>query len=88
MNTKSALLELNTRFDAFEEHLAKLGVDVSTITAIFYNYINSQVYYTNTLGWQPVALSGLRPSYMEELVTANIKAWKKTLLTEDMKTEA
>ena len=86
MNTKMALIELNTRFDAFEEHLAKLGVDVSTITALLYNCVNSQV-YINTLGWQPIALLGLRPSYMEELVTANIRAWGKALPAEDVEIE-
>jgi hypothetical protein len=81
MNTKTAITELSTRFDAFEERLAKLGIDVSTITALFYNYINDPQpqFYVNTFGWKPIYVSGWRPSDMEELALANVMAWSEIL---------
>jgi len=80
MNTKTAITGLSTRFDAFEERLAQLGGDLSTITALFYNYISDSQpqFYVNTLGWKPIYVSGWRPGDMEELALANVRAWSST----------
>ena len=78
-DTEITLSELSNRFNVFEEHLAKLGIDVSAITAMFYNYLNaSQPYRINTFGWKPINMRG-RFGDIEELVASNIMAWNRVL---------
>ena len=80
MNTKTALQELSTRFDAFEERFNRMGADVSTIAALFYNYVP----YVDVYGWKPVNMSGWRVDEVEELVLNNIAAWKRVPSEEDI----
>jgi hypothetical protein len=79
MNTKTAITELSTRLDAFEERFDRLGNDVSAIAALFYSYIgNTQPTYVNVAGWQ-IPLPEWHPSDIGELVIANMKAWSDIL---------
>jgi hypothetical protein len=79
MNTKTAITELSTRFDAFEERFDRLGNDVSAIAALLYSYIgNTQPSYVNVAGWQ-IPLPEWHPSDIGELVIANTKAWSEIL---------
>ena len=80
MNTKTALQELSTRFDTFEERFDRMGADVSTIAALFYNYVP----YVDVYGWKPVNMSGWRVDEVEELVLNNIAAWKRVPSEEDV----
>ena len=74
MNIETALADLSARFDDFEERF-------EGIATLLYNYVdNSQPRtYVNTLGWQPLDVSGWRVSELTELIIANVGAWEKTL---------
>lgn len=81
MSTKIALQELSTRFDNFEEQFGKMGDDVSTIAALFYNYFDNSAYVT---GWQPTSVEGWYLDEITELVNKNVRAWNSTIETEEV----